>query len=219
MLDHWAQISIPATAGRGPVFVITVVSYSLAYDATDVMDNNNVVTALESQIQISAVLTGMVRKQSVEPIVLAKRWGITPEKAQKTIQATTQRGIRTMLYTSLSRRFRINDQNLCYHCLAHPVFSDMMFANKVSRRGNRCAQVYGKDFEWARAFPMASRREAHEILSLLSARYWVPPACLCNSAKEMKQGKFYQKLKEVAWHLKQLEPYTLWSNAADREIK
>ena len=88
---------------RGPVFVITVVSYSLAYDATDDMDNDNLATALESQIQISIELISMVRKPSVELIVLAKRWGITPEKAQKTIQATTQRGIRTMFHPLLLR--------------------------------------------------------------------------------------------------------------------
>ena len=35
----------------------------------------------------------------------------------------------------------------------------------------------------------------------------------------MVQGKFYQKLKDAACHLKQLEPYTPWSNAAERKIK
>ena len=54
------------------VLVSTVVSYSLAYDATDVMDNHNLVTALEPQIQISIVLIGMVRKPSVEPIISTK---------------------------------------------------------------------------------------------------------------------------------------------------
>ena len=91
MLDHQGQISIPTTAARGPVFVSAVVSYSLAYDATDVMDNDNLATSLEAQIQITIALIGMVRKPSIDPIVLAKIWGITPEKAQKTIQATTQR--------------------------------------------------------------------------------------------------------------------------------
>ena len=81
----------------GPVYVSTVASYSLAYDATDVMDNDNIATALSAQIQTSIALIGMVRKLSFEPIVSAKRWGITPEKASKTIQATTWRGIRTML--------------------------------------------------------------------------------------------------------------------------
>ena len=98
----------------------------------------------------------------------------------------------------------MNYLNLCYHCLAHPVFSDMMFASTVSRRGNRCAQVYATDFGWARAFPMASRSEAHETLFLLFARDEVLSVFICNNAKELVQGKFNQKLKDVACHLKQL---------------
>ena len=88
MLDHQDQISIPATLGRGPVYISAVISYSLAYDVTDVMDHDNLVTSLSAQIQINIVL---VRKQSIESIVFAKQWGITPEEAKKTIQTTTQR--------------------------------------------------------------------------------------------------------------------------------
>ena len=103
MLDHQGQISIHVTAARGPVFVSAVISYSLAYDVADVMDNDNFATALQAQIQISIMLIGTVRKPSIYPIVLAKKWGITPEKAQKTIQFTTQRGIRTIPHSLLSR--------------------------------------------------------------------------------------------------------------------
>ena len=91
MLDHQGQISIPTTAARGQVLVSAVISYSLADDDTDVMDNHNPATALEAQIQISILLIGMVRKLSIDPIVLAKRWGITPEKAQKTIKQNSER--------------------------------------------------------------------------------------------------------------------------------
>ena len=150
------------------------------------MDNDNFLPALSAQIQISIALIGTVREPPEEPTVLAKRWDITPVKAQKTIQATMQRGMRTMLYPSLLRQFRRNDRNLHYHCLAHPVFSDTMFASTMSRRGNRCVQVYTTDFGWARAFPMASRSEAHKTLVLLL----VPPACICDNAKEIVQGKF-----------------------------
>ena len=45
MLDHQDQISIPATVAKEQVFVSTVVSYSLAYNATDVMDNDNLAAA------------------------------------------------------------------------------------------------------------------------------------------------------------------------------
>ena len=57
---------------RGQLYVITVISYLLAYDATDVMDDDNIVNELSTQIEISIVLICMVRQQSVEPIVLAK---------------------------------------------------------------------------------------------------------------------------------------------------
>ena len=72
---------------------------------------------------------------------------------------------------------------------------------------------------WTRAFPMASISEAHETLSLLFVRDGVPLTFIFNNAKEMIQGTFHQKLKEAACHLKQLESYTPWSNAAEREIK
>ena len=72
MLDLQGQISNPATVARGSVFVITVVSFSLAYDATDVMDDDNLATALSAQMQVTIVLIGMVKKLLVVPIVLAK---------------------------------------------------------------------------------------------------------------------------------------------------
>ena len=109
-----------------------------------------------------------------------------------------------MLHPLLSRHFRRNDHNLCYCHLAHHVFSDMMFASTVSRRGNRCAQVYATEFGWARVFQMASRSEACKTLLLLFVRDGVPPTCICDNAKEMIQGKFHQKLNEAACHLKQL---------------
>ena len=66
---------------------------------------------------------------------------------------------------------------------------------------------------------MAFRSEVHKTLSLLLARDGVPPACIYNNTREMIQGKVHQKLKDAAFHLKQLKPYTIWSNAAEREIK
>ena len=72
LLDHQGQIGISATVARGPVYVSTAISYLLAYDATDVMDNDNLATALSAQIQISIALIDAVRKPSAEPIVFAK---------------------------------------------------------------------------------------------------------------------------------------------------
>ena len=54
---------------------------------------------------------------------------------------------------------------------------------------------------------MASRSEAHQTLSLLFVKDGVPLTCICDNARE------------AACHLHLLEPYTPWSNAAEREIK
>ena len=113
----------------------------------------------------------------------------------------------------------MNDKNLCYHCLAHPVFSETMFASTVSRGAIDVHKYMPQTLDVQRAFPIAFRNEAYETLMLLFVRDEVLPACVCDNAKEMVQGKFYQKLKEAACHLKQLEPYTLWSNATKREMK
>ena len=66
---------------------------------------------------------------------------------------------------------------------------------------------------------MTWRSEAHETLLLLFARNRVMPASLCKNANGMIQGRFYQKLKEVACHLKQLEPCTPWSNTTGTLMK
>ena len=50
ILDHWGQISVPTTAAKGLVFVSTVISYSLAYDAAGVMNDDNFVTSLWAPI-------------------------------------------------------------------------------------------------------------------------------------------------------------------------
>ena len=64
MLDYQGQISISATVAKGPAFVSAVISYSLAYNATDAMDYDNLVTGLSAQIQIKTALIGMVTKPS-----------------------------------------------------------------------------------------------------------------------------------------------------------
>ena len=94
-----------------------------------------------------------------------------------------------------------------------------MIASAVPRRSNKCASVHATDFGWTRAFSLASRSEAHETLLFLLRQDGVPPSCICDSDNKMIPGKFYQKLKDAACQLRQLEPYISWSTAAEREIK
>ena len=62
MSDHQGQIKFLAIVIKGPVFISMGVLYSLAYDAIDVMNDDNIATVLSAQIQVILVLIGTVRK-------------------------------------------------------------------------------------------------------------------------------------------------------------
>ena len=73
---------------------------------------------------------------------LSLKWLISTEAARRTVQHTTQQGIRTILQPSLSQLFNTNDQALIYNRLQHSAFINTIQANTVSRRVKRYAQVY-----------------------------------------------------------------------------
>ena len=90
------RISIPSTAGRRPVYVSAVISYFLAYDAANVLNNYNLATT-SSKIHICITWIGTARQLLIEFTFLAEKWGITCERAQKTIQDPLQRGFCILL--------------------------------------------------------------------------------------------------------------------------
>ena len=176
------------------------------------MDNNNYATVLDSYVIISSL-------QVLDHLVLAKRWGISPEKALNTIHCTTQHGVHTVLHPSLYMQFRTNNHQLWYRRSPHNVNSDTLFATTVSKRGSRCAQIFATNFGWSHFFPMKLKSKPHKVLSLLFKQDRVPSAVIYDNSKEMVLGEFTRKLKELLCHLKQTEPFTPWLNAAKREIK
>jgi hypothetical protein len=169
MISYSGDLACDVTL-RGPSLVINEL-HSLTVDAIDITHDSNYHQVLESNVVISSLgssLTGYMRSRKTAPIdslTLAARWLISPERAKRTVQQTTQRGVRTCLNPTLLRRFPTNDRMLRYKRLPHPTFTDTMFAGTTSNCGNKCAQIYATSFGWARAHPMTRKGEAHETLS------------------------------------------------------
>ena len=156
----------------------------------------------------------------VGPCTLAKNWGIGLDAARRTVETTTQKGVRTILHPTLSRRFRTNDRQLRYRRLSHDMFTDTLEARTRSWfRCNKYAQVFSTKFGWVRVYPMQRKSQAHEALSLLAQREGVPPALVMDNAKEQIMGESRRKAREMSCHVKQTEPYTPWSNAAEAAIR
>ncbi|KAI2510528.1 Reverse transcriptase (RNA-dependent DNA polymerase) [Fragilaria crotonensis] len=150
------------------------------------------------------------------PEQLASNWGIDLTTARRTIDVTTQRGVRTVLHPTLSRRFRTNDRQLRYRRLAIDCFTDTLISNTVSRRNNKYAQIFATSDGWCRAYPMSKKSMAHEGLSLLFQREGVPNTIIMDGAREQTMGLFRKKCREVSVHVKQTEPHSLVKRSGSR---
>ncbi|KAI2489517.1 hypothetical protein MHU86_25076 [Fragilaria crotonensis] len=66
---------------------------------------------------------------------------------------------------------------------------------------------------------MRKKSEAHEGLSLLFQWEGVPNTLIMDGAKEQLLGQFRKKCREAGARVKQTEPHTPWSNAAESAIR
>ena len=75
------------------------------------MNNNDYATVLKSFFDMSSLGVAQVNTKNVSELnhlLLAKKWGIPPEKALNTICCTTQCGVHTVLHLPLSRQFIVS---------------------------------------------------------------------------------------------------------------
>ena len=205
------DVLISTVRARGPL------DYYGDFDF-DARPEDDITMAIQSRESVLAVTKTLPTGSAIDASTLAKRWGCGLEKAANTIRVTTQRGIRTTL-NPLTKRFTTNDRYHRYKVLPHALFTDTMFSETKSRLGNTCAQVFTSRSGWTRAYPMTTKSEAHEALSLLFQREGRPTELVMDAANEQVKGKFRKKAREAGCHVKQLEPYTPWSNAAEGAIR
>ncbi len=168
MLDFRRQIVSAVTRTRGQIMMqVNAVCCSLfaSYCVVDATDDNNFGISLESFVQIS--LTSTSRRAAVSHDERAKHWGIHPDFAKATVQHTTQRSVCTIANPALSQCFWTNDCMLWYRCLHHLEFTNMIFSNTYSCRNNKCAKVFASDVGWVCVYPMKTKGDAHEALSLI----------------------------------------------------
>ena len=133
-------------------------------------------------VGVSKVRYGIISKS------FSHKWLISPESANRTVQNTTQRGIRTILHPSLSRQFKTTDRSLRYNRLQQNVFTNTMQACTVSRNMNQYAHVYLIEFVWSRAHPMKKKVNGHETLSLFFNRDGVSPKTVMDGSKDQTLG-------------------------------
>ena len=196
-------------------------SNMLLLDISPTLCDHSLASEMKAAVNVSSIHVAQ-RRNGIDASKLASNFGIGLDTARKTLEVTTQRGIRSVLNPTLTRRFRTNDRQLRYRRLAVDMFTDTMFSKVKSKRGNTCAQVFATQHGWARAYAMKKESQAHEALSLLHQRVGVPNVMVMDGSKTQTLGTFRHKCRQAGSHVKQTEPYTAFSNAAEgciRELK
>ena len=166
--------------------------------------------------ELSAVISVPV---SMKANKLSRLWGIGLQTAKKTIQVTTQKGIKSVAFPNVERRWPTGDRPLRYRRLHHKVFHDTLKSNIVLLRVNKCSEMYATDFGWSRNFPMSKESDVHETLDLFLSRYGIPEALVSDGAKSYLGGKFRKKAREAGCYCKVTDPYSPWQNRAEGEIR
>jgi hypothetical protein len=153
------------------------------------------------------------------PEILSQKWNIGLEAAKRTLNVTTQRGIKTVPDPSISRRWGTNDRSMRYNRLKSDLFTDYMFANTTSTRGNSGGQVYINSTDWIKIYPTASKGDCHQTFDLLAHREGVPDVLISDQAKEETMGQMRKKVREAGVHYKECEAYSPFQNRAEAGIR
>jgi hypothetical protein len=123
------------------------------------------ITIAANSTNISALaVKPKTSKGHVTAKVLAKRWNIGLETAQKTVDSTTQLAVRDFTHTTGGRRLKPYAYQLRYPRLNVEMYTDTLIGRCKSLSGNRYVQVYATPFHWVTVLPMPLKSEAHLTL-------------------------------------------------------
>ena len=176
---------------------------------------------LEDNVLISDVSAAQssTRKPRVDASKLARNWGIGLEAATKTVRVTTQRGSRTTLHPSLTRRAKTNDRHIRYRRLSRNLYGDLLESKCVSRRMNKYAHIFAADNGWCRAYGLKKKSEAPEALSILFSRDGVPPAMIVDGGRELISNEYKKLVRDAGSEHRQTLPRSQWMNTAEGSIR
>jgi hypothetical protein len=81
------------------------------------------------------------------------------------------------------------------------------------------AQLYINDMGFTKMYPMKSKSDTADSLSVLIHEVGIPSAIHSDNAKELLQGKFKALCKEYSIPTSYTEPHSPWQNRAEGGIQ
>ena len=173
----------------------------------------------DSTIQVSAVRS-KDRNLDITKEVLARRWGIGPALAERTLKVTTQRGIRNFDH-SLQKRYDTRLPHLQFPLMRDKRFyTDTLFAGTKSIRSNQVAQVWTDGNGYCLFFPLKSKAKAPSTIAEM-IRYvrGIPEVVVSDGAKEVTGKMWTDEINNYRMRHHITEPHSQWQNKAEAEIR
>ena len=159
------------------------------------------------------------QKGTITPERLASIWNIGLETAKRTINRTTQRGVRDFTNAKMNRRLKPLSYQLMFEHLRTTMYTDTLFSKVKSLQQNTCAQVFCTPVDWTRVFPLTTKADAYKALDLLHRRHGVPAKLICDNAIELTKGEFRKRALASGSHCVSIEAHTQEHNRAELAIR
>jgi hypothetical protein len=98
------------------------------------------------------------------------------------------------------------------------MYTDTMFKEKASARGNTCVQLFVTAEGFVAGRPMKSKSDAYEALDSICRTYGVPQLLVSDNAKEETLGNWGRVVKQYLIRQRMTEPHSGWQNRCEDEI-
>ena len=176
---------------------------------------------LETERTIRTINGVKTFNKTIGAETLAKRWNIGLETAKKTLNVTTQKGLRNII-SPVSKRFKRQP----YHrkrIAPGKWYSDTTFyKTKSIINGDTAAQITTNARGYARFVPLQSKAQASDGLMEFINKVGIPELLVTDGSKEqgyLSSQTFWVKLtKKYGIDQSYTEPYSWWQNMAERDI-
>jgi hypothetical protein len=153
----------------------------------------------------------------ITPEDVAKRWHIGLTAATKTLQVTTQLGVRILNHPA-QRRFRTAMPHLRYPRLKGTWYADTMFFTTKSVRGFKCAHIIGNGLGYSRFMPLESKAETHLALTSFIHQNGIMEDLVVDGDPTMAFKEWRKTIREFRINQTTTEPYSPWQNRAELDV-
>ncbi len=185
---------------------------------------SSVSTVLDKKSFDRALLSKVVTEKRHTPVnaeELSQKFAIGLDTAKRTLQVTTQRGIRHAIHP-IHRRYRVDHLHLHVNRLKGPWFMDSLVARHKSLHGNRYLHTI-MNGKYTRAFPVKDKTSlaATGALDDFVDDVGIPETLWVDGAKEYvgRNTEFKKACRKYRIDLRMTEPGQKNQNhAAEREI-